>query len=122
MYEYKVKEIVKVIDGDTIDLVLDLGFGLYKKERVRLGDIDAPETRTRNPLEKEYGKAAKAYVENWFRNHSEFICKTEKEGKYGRTIGYVCNSDNIYINDAMIENGIAWKYKDEKDFKKLKFG
>ena len=116
MYEYKVKEIVRVVDGDTVDMVLDLGFGLYKKERVRLADIDAPATRTRNPLEKEYGYSAKVYLEEWFKNDDEFICRTEKEGKYGRIIGYIRNSHNTYINDIMVQEGVAWKYQGEKDF------
>ncbi len=53
MYEYKVTEIAKVVDGDTVDLVLDLGFGLYKKERVRVAGIDTPESRTRDLVEKD---------------------------------------------------------------------
>ena len=53
MYEYRVKEVTKVVDGDTVDVILDLGFGLFKKERVRVAGIDSPESRTRNKKEKE---------------------------------------------------------------------
>ena len=84
MYEYKVTEIAKVVDGDTVDLVLDLGFGLYKKERVRVAGIDTPESRTRDLVEKRYGLEAKVYLEGMLTNAESLTGKTKKEGKYGR--------------------------------------
>ena len=62
MYEYKIKEVVKVVDGDTVDIVIDLGFDLTKKERVRLAGIDAPESRTKDLEEKELGLDAKEFL------------------------------------------------------------
>ena len=62
MYEYAIKEVVKVVDGDTIDIIIDLGFDLTKKERVRLAGIDTPESRTRDLEEKKFGLEAKAFL------------------------------------------------------------
>ena len=73
MYEYKVKEVVKVVDGDTIDVVIDLGFDLFKKERVRLAGIDTPESRTRDLEEKKLGLEAKKYLEIHLQGANEII-------------------------------------------------
>ena len=62
MYEYKITKIMKVVDGDTVDVILDLGFDMYKKERVRLAGIDTPESRTRDLEEKEMGLGAKEFL------------------------------------------------------------
>ena len=109
MYEYKVKEVVKVVDGDTVDLVLDLGFGLYKKERVRVAGIDAPESRTRDKQEKQYGLAAKAWMKGMLSDCEGLTVRTEKDGKYGRMLGWLYKED-LCINTRMIEAGFAWAY------------
>ena len=109
MYEYKVKEVVKVVDGDTVDLVLDLGFGLYKKERVRVAGIDAPESRTRDKQEKQYGLAAKAWMKGMLSDCEGLTVRTEKDGKYGRMLGWLYK-DELCINTRMIEAGYAWEY------------
>lgn len=125
MYSYAVKNIVKVVDGDTVDVEIDLGFSLTKKERVRLAGIDTPESRTRNLIEKEYGLEAKAYLEDLLENSQNLIVKTEKDGKYGRMLGWFFENEfSIYsINQKMIDEGYAWEYdggSKKKDFNLLK--
>ena len=109
MYEYKVTEIAKVVDGDTVDLVLDLGFGLYKKERVRVAGIDTPESRTRDKVEKKYGLEAKVYLEGMLSNAESLTVKTEKDGKYGRMLGWLWDGD-LNINQKMLDAGMAFEY------------
>ena len=111
MYEYRVKEVAKVVDGDTVDLVLDLGFKLYKKERCRVAGIDTPESRTRDLKEKKYGLEAKAFLQDVLANAENLTVRTEKDGKYGRMLGWLF-ADNIdgSINQLMIEAGMAWSY------------
>lgn len=116
MYTYKIKEITKVVDGDTLDAIIDLGFGITIKERIRIAAIDAPETRTRNLHEKKLGFEAKA----WLKKHVEYcdnvIIKTEKEGKYGRILGWLYTDEfSISLNEVMIEKGYAWTYTGKKD-------
>ena len=97
MYEYKIKEVLRVVDGDTIDVLIDLGFGLTKKERVRVAGIDTPESRTRNLYEKYLGKEAAAYLEEELLAEN-IIIKTEKDGKYGRMLGWLYKEgENISI-------------------------
>ena len=123
MYEYKVKEIVKVVDGDTVDIIIDLGFNLTKKERVRLSGIDTPETRTKNIFEKKLGLDAKQFLERRLHETKEkLIVKTEKDGKYGRMLGEFVIED-LSINEEMIDRGYAWRYDGgtkEKDLNELK--
>ena len=123
MYEYAVKEITKVIDGDTVDVVIDLGFDLSKKERVRLAGIDTPESRTRDAEEKVFGLEAKAYLTERLEGSEGLIVKTEKDGKYGRMLGwfYSPRSEDS-INTEMVERGYAWADdggKKEKNFQTL---
>lgn len=109
MYEYAIKEVIKVVDGDTIDVIIDLGFDLTKKERIRLAGIDAPESRTRDPEEKELGLDAKEFLQRRMGDCSAIKVQTEKDGKYGRMLGWIfCGSVNI--NDEMVSRGFAWKY------------
>ncbi len=122
MYTYKIKEITKVVDGDTLDAIIDLGFGITIKERIRIAAIDAPETRTRNLHEKKLGFEAKA----WLKKHVEYcdnvIIKTEKEGKYGRILGWLYTDEfSISLNEVMVEKGYAWTYtgKKVKNFEEL---
>jgi micrococcal nuclease len=124
MYEYKVKEVVKVVDGDTIDVVIDLGFDLSKKERVRLAGIDTPESRTRDLEEKKLGLEAKEHLSTNLTNAKQLIISTEKDGKYGRMLGTIhMNDDIVSLNQQMIDKGYAWEYdggKKEKDLNDLR--
>ena len=111
MYEYKVKEIAKVVDGDTVDVIIDLGFDLSKKERCRVAGIDTPESRTRDKKEKVYGLEAKAYLQGLLSSAENLTVRTEKDGKYGRMLGWLyCDNIEGSINNLMIEAGYAWKY------------
>mgnify|MGYP003147094568 FL=1 len=124
MYEYAIKEVVKVVDGDTIDIIIDLGFSLSKKERVRLAGIDTPESRTRDLKEKEFGLEAKAFLARRLKDGmaSGLKVKTEKDGKYGRMLGWIiCGETNI--NEEMVYRGYAWEYDGgtkKKDLEELR--
>jgi len=122
MYEYKIKEVSRVVDGDTVDLIIDLGFSLTKKERVRLAGIDTPESRTRDLEEKELGIEAKDFLHRRLSEGSNLTVQTEKDGKYGRMLGWIyIGSQNV--NKEMVERGYAWEYDGgtkEKDLNTLK--
>ena len=124
-------EINRVVDGDTIDVTIDLGFELYKKERVRVAGVDTPEKRTRNLEEKALGIDATNYLkkklEDTIAGDDELTIRTELKGgmgKYGRLLGwlYVGESD-VSINEQMIDEGYAWSYDGgtkKKDFEELR--
>jgi micrococcal nuclease len=122
MYEYKIKEIIRVVDGDTIDVLIDLGFGLLKKERVRVAGIDTPESRTRDLYEKKLGKEAAAYLKDQLTG--KITIKTEKDGKYGRMLGWLYKEgQDISIQEDMINRGYGWSYDGgtkQKTFEQLK--
>ena len=125
MYTYFVSSVDRVVDGDTVDVIIDLGFDLTKKERVRLAGIDTPESRTRDLEEKAMGLEAKDHLTGMLESSDKLIVKTEKDGKYGRMLGWFYkNEDAKYsINETMIEQGYAWKYdggKKEKDLQTLR--
>lgn len=115
MYEYRIK-IVKVIDGDTVDVDIDLGFGVWlKKERVRLFGIDTPESRTRDKEEKKFGLAAKEYLKASLKKGTPILrTRKDKTGKFGRILGellYIDNEDSfVNINEKMIEEAHAVAY------------
>ena len=115
MYEYKCK-IIKVIDGDTTDVDIDLGFGVWlKKQRIRFFGIDTPESRTRDLEEKKYGLAAKAYITKLLDDEGGIVLKTRKdaEGKYGRILGELWRTTDFAdtsINELMIKNNHAVAY------------
>lgn len=118
MYEYAVKKIVKVVDGDTVDIEIDLGFSLTKKERVRLAGIDTPESRTRDLAEKELGLRAKDYLKSMLKNAENLKVRTAKDGKYGRMLGWFYDNE-LSINFKMIECGHAWAYDGGTKIKNL---
>lgn len=110
MYQYKIKELVKIVDGDTVDVVIDLGFDITRKERVRLNGIDTPETLTKDAVEKKYGLEAKEYVEKWFSKQKEIVIRTYKDDKYGRTLGDFYGNEEKTLNTLLVEQGFAWVY------------
>ena len=120
MYTYFVSSVDRVVDGDTVDVIIDLGFDLTKKERVRLAGIDTPESRTRDLEEKAMGLEAKDHLTDMLKGADKLIVKTEKDGKYGRMLGwfYSHRSGNS-INNEMIEKGYAWEYDGGKKEKNL---
>lgn len=126
MYEYRVKKVTSVVDGDTIDVEIDLGFNVSFSQRVRLAGIDTPESRTTNKAEKALGLEAKEYLKSKLKDAKLIVIKTEKPDsseKYGRILGWLyVDEDTISVNDHMIEDGYAWGYLGEtkvKDFSVL---
>tara|TARA_B100001094_G_scaffold30626_1_gene25448 strand:+ start:368 stop:784 length:417 start_codon:yes stop_codon:yes gene_type:complete len=112
MYEYDVK-IVKVIDGDTVDVDIDLGFGVWiHKERVRLHGIDTPESRTSDATEKVFGLKAKAFLEKWVTAGDVTLrTKTyDAKGKFGRILGELWYAREHNINQKMIDEHHAVAY------------
>jgi len=127
MYEYFVKEVKNVVDGDTIDVVIDLGFDILFASRVRLAGIDTPESRTTNKVEKALGIEAKEYLKKQLKDAKSVVIRTEKmdsSEKYGRILGWVyVNGESESLNNKMINDGYAWGYLGEtkiKDFEVLK--
>ena len=126
MYEYKCK-ILRVVDGDTVDVDIDLGFGVWMhKERVRMMGIDTPESRTRDLVEKAFGIASKDRLKELLPIGSIQVLKTEidrsgedKKGKFGRILGDFLVDDNRRCTDILVEDGHAVAYfggsKDEVD-------
>jgi len=111
MYEYACK-VERVVDGDTVDVVLDLGFDILYKCRVRLYGIDTPESRTRNKDEKARGKMAGAFLKEAIDNGNKVVIQTklkDSRGKVGRVLGDVV-VDGININQSMIDNYHAAAY------------
>lgn len=126
MYEYFVKEVKKVVDGDTIDVVIDLGFSILFESRVRLAGIDTPESRTADKMEKALGLESKKYLESKIKAAKNVVIKTEKldsSEKYGRILGWVyLDGSGNSLNHEMIEKGYAWGYLGDtkvKDFEAL---
>lgn len=111
MYQYKIKSIRKIIDGDTIDVDIDLGFGIIISHRVRLTGINAAETRTLNLEEKAKGVAAKDWLKKELSREGELIIETEKEDKYGRYLGILYyEGDFVSINQKMLNEEVAKPY------------
>jgi len=111
MYEYGCT-VTRVVDGDTIDVILDLGFSVLHKCRVRLYGIDTPESRTRNKDEKARGKLAAKFLEDSINNGKQILLRSklkDSKGKYGRVLGEVI-VDNININELMVKRYLAVKY------------
>lgn len=114
MYEYRVKKVLAVIDGDTIDVDIDLGFNVSYTQRVRLAGIDTPESRTKDLKEKALGLEVKDYLKKQLKDALTVTIKTEKPDsseKYGRILGWLyINEDTKSLNELMIEQGYAWTY------------
>ena len=111
MYEYGCT-VTRVVDGDTIDVILDLGFSVLHKCRVRLYGIDTPESRTRNKDEKVRGKLAAKFLVDSINNGKQVILRSklkDSKGKYGRVLGEVI-VDDININQLMVKRYLAVKY------------
>jgi micrococcal nuclease len=126
MYEYRVKEVLKVVDGDTIDVVIDLGFDISFTSRVRLAGIDTPESRTKDAREKILGLEVKEYLKKALEGATDIVIRTEKvdsSEKYGRILGWVfVNRQTDSLNMELVNKGYAWSYDGgtkSKDFEEL---
>ena len=130
-YHFRVTEINRVLDGDTIDVTIDLGFDLFKKERVRIAGVDTPEKRTRDLEEKALGLDAtewmKKHLEDTIAGDEQLTIRTELVGgmgKYGRLLGWLyVGEDTVSLNEQMITEGYAWEYDGgtkQKNFEELR--
>ena len=126
MYEYYVRKVEGIVDGDTIDVLIDLGFDILFASRVRLAGIDTPESRTKDLAEKKLGLESKEYLKYKLKDAKSVKIKTEKmdsSEKYGRILGWLFIDDQeISINEQMILEGYAWGYLGDtkvKDFEAL---
>ena len=130
-YNFRVTEINRVLDGDTIDVTIDLGFDLFKKERVRIAGVDTPEKRTRDKEEKVLGIHATDWMKDklteTIKGDEELTIRTELKGgvgKYGRLLGWLYVGENaVSLNQQMIQEGYAWAYdggKKQKNFEELR--
>lgn len=123
-YIYRVKQVLRVVDGDTIDVDIDLGFDISLTKRVRLSGVDTPESRTTDLKEKALGLEVKDWLKKNLDGKKDILIKTElpdSTEKYGRILGrlYV---DDVCLNDRMISEGYAWEYDGgtkKKDFSVL---
>ena len=126
MYQYYVRKVENIVDGDTIDVLIDLGFDILFQSRVRLAGIDTPESRTKDLAEKALGLESKEYLKKHLKDAKSVVIKTEKmdsSEKYGRILGWIyVNGDTESLNDKMINDGYAWGYMGDtkvKDFDAL---
>jgi micrococcal nuclease len=127
MYEYRVKSVLAVIDGDTIDVDIDLGFDISLTKRVRLAGIDTPESRTSDKAEKVLGLEVKELLKKKLKEAKTIVIRTQMPDsteKYGRILGWVfLDGAELSVNEALVAGGYAWEYMGEtkvKDFEALK--
>jgi micrococcal nuclease len=127
MYEYRVKKVTKVVDGDTIDVEIDLGFDISFSSRVRLAGIDTPESRTVNKEEKALGLEVKKVLGELIASAKDVVIRTEKmdsSEKYGRILGWLyLDGASTSVNETLVAGGYAWGYLGDtkvKDFEALK--
>jgi micrococcal nuclease len=127
MYEYRVKSVIAVVDGDTIDVDIDLGFDISLTKRVRLAGIDTPESRTTNKEEKVLGLEVKELLKKKLKEAKTIVIKTQlpdSTEKYGRILGWIyLDGAELSVNEALIAGGYAWGYMGDtkiKDFEALK--
>jgi len=113
-YIYRIKQITKVVDGDTVDADIDLGFDISLTKRIRLAGVDTPESRTSDANEKKYGLESKEWLKHSLQDAKNILIKTElpdSTEKYGRIIGHLfVNDQESSLNDQMIVEGYAWPY------------
>ncbi len=121
MYEYKVSRLYRVVDGDTIEIDIDLGFDVAIHKMVRLAGIDTPESRTKDVYEKKLGLEAKEWLKTRLKDAENIRIKTEKPDsteKFGRILGWLyAGNEPVSINETMIQEGYAWSYLGEKKVK-----
>lgn len=127
MYEYRVKSVIAVVDGDTIDVDIDLGFDISITKRVRLAGIDTPESRTKDKIEKTLGLEVKEHLKKKLKEAKFIVIKTElpdSTEKYGRVLGWLfLDGAELSVNEALVATGYAWGYLGDtkvKDFETLR--
>jgi micrococcal nuclease len=114
-YIYRVKQVLKVVDGDTVDADIDLGFDISLTKRVRLAGIDTPESRTTDKREKALGLESKDWLKNRLEFAKNIVIRTQlpdSTEKYGRILGKLyINNEETSLNEQMIDEGFAWEYQ-----------
>jgi micrococcal nuclease len=125
-YIYRVKKVIKVVDGDTIDADIDLGFDISLTKRVRLSGVDTPESRTTDLKEKAFGLEVKEWFKHKLEGAKDILIKTQlpdSTEKYGRILGNLyINNESLSLNEQMVNAGYAWEYDGgtkKKDFDEL---
>ena len=119
MYEYTIKEITRIVDGDTLDIVFDLGFSMFTKQRVRLNRIDTPETNSKDALEHKLGIEVKEFVAMWCASQDIMRIKTSKDDKYGRMLADIYGKDDICLNDLLVTSGYRSNEKQKSLFDQM---
>jgi micrococcal nuclease len=109
-FVYRLKVLAKVVDGDTVDLDLDLGFSLTLRQRVRLYGVDAPELRSKDPAEKARAQESQAFVSQWFAQPGAVLVRTTKEEKYGRMLADCYREGAPSLCTELLERGLAQPY------------
>jgi len=113
-YIYRIKNILRVVDGDTIDADIDLGFSISLEKRIRLAGIDTPESRTTDLKEKKLGLEVKEWLKHKLEGATDILIKTQlpdSTEKYGRILGNLyINNEALSLNQQMIDEGYAWTY------------
>jgi len=111
MYKYTIHKIERVVDGDTVDVVIDLGFSVWTKQRIRLNRLDAPEMNSRDETERRLAVDAKEFVTRWLGQHKSLVIETTKDDKYGRMLGDIYPlGGSRSLNEEMVDEGYAWAY------------
>ena len=113
MYQYNAK-LIRVVDGDTLDAMIDLGFDVWVEKRIRLADINAHECRTRDKEEKVKGLRAKKWLQDTLNTHgNQFVVESTEVGKYGRCLGHIFVGDDLdySVNSRLIDEGHATLYE-----------
>ena len=112
MYTYRVLKVDRIVDGDTVDVTLDLGFGLSLKQRLRVIGVDAPELRSSDPSERERAQAARAFAEQWLTSDGQMVVTTYKDDKYGRILGdFKRERHSETFSEALLSSGHAVRYR-----------
>jgi micrococcal nuclease len=109
-FVYRLKAVAKVVDGDTVDLDLDLGFSITIRQRMRLIGLDAPELRSKDPVEKAKGQESQAFVSQWFERPGAVLVRTTKEEKYGRMLADCYREGAPSLCTELLEKGLAQPY------------
>jgi len=117
MYEYTVKELKRVVDGDTVDIIIDLGFSIGTVQRIRLSGVDAPESNAKSKAERTLAADARAFVTQWFAANPNPRVRTTKDDKYGRMLGEFFGAESL--NEELVRLGYAWAYDGGKKEKNL---
>lgn len=111
MYTYRVLRVDRVVDGDTVDVVLDLGFGISIKQRLRVMGVNTPEIRSPDAERRVKAQAAKVFAEQWLLSEGSMIVTTYKDDKYGRILGDFKHSGHSEsFSEALLSAGLAERY------------